>query len=483
MKIAMFASECEPFIKTGGLADVVGALPAVLQQLGHEVIVVLPSYSRNSYVKDKPPQLVKRMGVKMGATEEWCAVNYADNSDGVRHYFIEFDEYFHRDGIYNDASMKEYPDNAERFSFFTKAALQLLMDMDFAPDVVHFHDWQTALASGYIKEMIKNGDTYFENTKTVLTIHNVGYQGVFPATVYSYIGLPWSVFTSKILEDHGKINFLKGGIYFADVVTTVSPSYATQISHDSSLSFGMDYFLRAKGENFVGILNGVDYTLWDPRTDRTIPAHYGKGKWKGKAVCKTELQKQFGLLEDETIPIIGIVSRFAEQKGLDVLSSTIEAVLNTMHIQFVILGSGDTHLEEYYGTLPQKFQGKFGSFIGYNDNLAHLVEAGSDFFLMPSRYEPCGLNQLFSLRYGTLPIVRATGGLDDTVEQYDEKTGRGTGFKFHDLTPNALYDTIGWAVSTWYDRKKHITQMRNRAVGRDYSWESSAREYEELYKG
>ncbi|MCK5807936.1 glycogen synthase GlgA [bacterium] len=478
----MLASECTPFIKTGGLADVVGALPAVLQRLGHDVVVILPAYSLNTYPDGKLTPFFSKMGVKMGGKEEWCSVHYADNAEGVRHYFIEFNQYFQREGIYNNSSMKEFDDNAERFSFFTKAALQLLKDMKFSPDVVHAHDWQTALAPAYVTEMRKADKCCFSNTKTILTIHNVGYQGLFSAQSYSYIGLPWSAFTSDILEDYGKINFLKGGIYFADKVTTVSPTYAAQIRHDSHLSFGMDSFLRAKKDNFVGILNGVDYTLWDPRTDKKIPAHYWKGKWKGKAVCKKELQRRFRLSDDAAVPIVGIVSRFAEQKGLDILASTIEAVLNTMHIQIAILGSGDSRLEHYYGTLPQKFHGRFGSFIGYDDDLAHLVEAGSDFFLMPSRYEPCGLNQLYSLRYGTLPIVRATGGLDDTIEQYTEKNGKGTGFKFDDLTPNALYDTIGWAVSTWYDRKKHITSMKNRAIGQDFSWEASAREYEELYR-
>ncbi len=479
MKIAMLASECTPFAKTGGLADVVGALSVVLQRMGHEVVVILPSYSTLSHPFDPPKRFFDKMGVKMGDTELWCAVNHVEDPSGVQYYFIEYNSYFHREGLYNTPSMKEYGDNAERFSFFTKAALQLLKDMDFSPDVVHAHDWQTALAPAYMKN---REDDYFATSLSVLTIHNVGYQGLFPASFYNFIGLPWKDFTADIFEDYGRINFLKGGIHYADFVTTVSPTYAKEISHDHTLSFGMAPFLRKKQHRFVGILNGVNYEEWDPRTDPSIPAHYWKGKWQGKAVCKEETQRHFQLTVDSTIPLIGIVSRFAEQKGLDVFASTIESIVTTMNVQVVILGSGDTHLEHYYGSLPRDYSGKIGSFIGYNNDFAHLIEAGSDFFLMPSRYEPCGLNQLYSLRYGTLPIVRATGGLEDTVEQYEEATGKGTGFKFYDLTPNALYDTVGWAVSTWYDRKRHISRMRTRAIGKDFSWEASARQYLALYE-
>lgn len=478
MRIAMIASEAVPYVKTGGLADVVGSLPDALKELGHEVVVIIPYYSCLKGCKVKP--FYESMGVWMGGgNEEWCAVRKT-SANGIDHYFIEFDKYFDREGIYNATDNSDYQDNALRFCFFSRAALQLLRDMDFKPDVVHAHDWQTASVAAYMKTW-DWGDSGIAEAKSVLTIHNIGYQGVYSASDYNYMGFGWENFTSGIFEDHSKVNLLKGGIHFADFITTVSPSYADEVSSGKQ-AYGMAPYLKNRGDHFVGVLNGVDYNEWDPENDKKIPAKYSQNDVRGKQKSKKALKEKMGLDMKEKFPIVGVVSRFADQKGLDVLACSIESIIKTMSVHFVILGSGDPELERYFGELPAKFPGKVGSYIGYSDDLALLIEAGSDFFIMPSRYEPCGLNQIYSLKYGTIPIVRDTGGLSDTIEQYDEKTGKGTGFKFNDLTPNAIYDTVGWAVSTYFDRKPHILKMKKTGMKKDFSWKHSAKEYEKIYK-
>jgi starch synthase len=479
MQVAFVASECDPFVKTGGLADVVGSLPLELAESGNRVCVILPYYRSIKQCGFEMEVFFKSMGVWMGTKEEWCAVKKLKNSGSVEFYFIEFDEYFDREGIYCDSENNDYKDNSKRFAFFSRAALQFLKDVSFDPDVVHVHDWQTAPVCAYLK-IWDWGNSNLKNAKSVLTIHNIGYQGVYPADTYNYSGLGWENFVPSIFEAHGAINFLKGGIHFADVVTTVSPTYAKETLYGKE-SCGMGPYLNGKGANYIGILNGVDYGRWDPSVDKLIPFNYDHKDLKGKKKCKKVLQEKFGLNIKGNIPIIGVVSRFATQKGLDVLAQTIEAVLNSMVVQIVVLGSGDRDLEEYYSGLAQRMEGKAGCYIGYSNELAHLIEAGSDFFIMPSRYEPCGLNQIYSLRYGTLPIVRNTGGLADTVEQYNEQTGEGTGFKFDYLTPNSVYDTIGWAVSTYFDRPAHFKAMVKRAMKKDFSWKNSSKEYEKIY--
>ncbi len=478
MKIVFLASECVPYAKTGGLADVVGALPQALQRLGHEVIVVMPRYADINTARYPLRPFLAPIGVWMGNTEEWCAVQTADN-DGVPVYLIEFDKYFGRPGLYHDADFNDYFDNPRRFGFLTRAGLQLCKDIGFKPDIVHAHDWHTALAAAYLKIWHWN-DPLLGRAASVLTIHNIAYQGVYSAEHYDYLGLQWPNFTPDKFEDHGRINFLKGGIVYADVVNTVSPTYANETRTPAG-GYGLAPYLNNKGDRYTGILNGVDYTRWDPATDPLIPARYSPADLSGKTICKRELQRRFLLDVNPDVPVIGVVSRLVSQKGLDLLAQTIERIVDTMLVQFVILGSGDKTLEAFYGNLPARYPGRIGSYIGYNDELAHWIEAGSDFFIMPSIYEPCGLNQMYSLKYGTLPIVRATGGLDDSVQQYDEATGAGTGFKFHEPSAHAIYYTVGWAVSTYYDRKPHLRQMIQTAMAQDFSWERSARAYERLY--
>jgi starch synthase len=478
MKIVLVASESVPFAKTGGLGDAVGGLAKALCARGHEAIVVLPGYSAIDGARFGLRPFLAPLGVWMGDAEEWCGVRSA-TWEGVPAYFVDSDKYFARAGLYHDGDFRDYADNARRFGFLSRAALQLCRDMGFAPDVVHAHDWQTALACAYLK-LWHWDDPVLGRAASVLTIHNVAHQGVYPADAYGYLGLqPWN-FTGTRFEDHGRINMLKGGIVYADMANTVSPSYAAETRTPGG-GHGLAPYLSDRGERYVGILNGVDYGEWDPAGDAKIPARYGRDDLAGKAACKRELQRRLGLDVDETVPLVGSVGRFVEQKGLDVVAAAIDGILGEMRVQLVVLGAGEKGVEGFFGTLPGRWPGRAASWIGYSDELAHWVEAGSDFFLMPSRFEPCGLNQIYSLRYGTLPIVRATGGLNDTVEQYDERTGAGTGFKFDLLTPRTIHDTVGWAVSTFYDRRAHVERMMREAMSRDFSWEKSAAEYERLY--
>ena len=479
MKIAMIASECVPYVKTGGLADVVGALPGVLRKLGHEVIVVLPLYSMIDYKLHRLKPSITSLGVWMGKTQEWCSVHQA-NMQGTPVYFIESNKYFSRYGLYHDASFNDYLDNPRRFGLLTRGGLQLCKDIGFKPDIVHAHDWHTALAPAFLKIWHWN-DPILGNAASVLTIHNIAYQGVYDRVVYDYLGLRWENFTSLKFEDHGKINFLKGGIVYADMVNTVSPTYARE-SRSPAGGYGLAPFLNDKGDNYWGILNGCDYDEWNPTTDTFLPARYSLDDFSGKAICKRALQERLGLEINPSIPVIGVVSRLVGQKGLDLLAQAMDRIVSQMQVQFAVLGSGEKDLEAFFGQIPTRYPGRVGSFIGYSDELAHWIEAGADFFIMPSIYEPCGLNQMYSLKYGTLPIVRATGGLDDTVQQYNEATGAGTGFKFWEISSNAIYFTVGWAVSTYYDRPQHMQLMIRQAMQQDYSWEKSAEAYLALYK-
>jgi starch synthase len=477
--ILFVTSESVPYAKTGGLADVAGALSKTLAAKGHKVIVVMPYYAGipADLVRSAEPPF--SMNLWMGNTEEWCLVHPKTINENLAYYFIDYQQYYFREGLYHNLAMQDYPDNPKRFAFLSQAALYLCKTLQMKIDIVHVHDWQTSPALAYLKTHHWN-DAMLGGAAGVLTIHNIGYQGKYPRDNYAYLGFREEDFNQYVFEDYGGINLLKGGIHFADLVNTVSPTYANE-TMTSEHSHGMEFALRAKGENYIGILNGVDYTEWDPEHDGLIPAQYGIKDMQGKAECKKALRDVFGL-EHDNAPIIGIVSRMAEQKGLHLLANCIEAIVKNMAVQFAILGSGDKNLEGYFASLPGKYPGKIGVQIGYDNRLAHGIEAGSDFFIMPSLYEPCGLNQIYSLRYGTLPIVRATGGLEDTVEQYEESSGNGTGFKFNDPTERAIYNTVGWAVSTYYDRPGHYKAMQKRAMKKSFSWKESAERYETAYE-
>ena len=331
----------------------------------------------------------------------------------------------------------------------------------------------------YLKRLYNN-DPLFSSAASVLTIHNLAYQGRYDRGFFYYSGLPEEDFIPHGFECYGAVNFLKGGIVYADMVNTVSRGYADETRTPGG-GFGLDHFLREKGDSYLGIINGVDYSVWDPAVDTLIPANYSINDPGGKAFCKRVLLDQSGLIGGDSVPLIGVVSRLVTQKGFHVVAECIEDIISDMDVRFVILGSGDKYLETFYSGLKERYPGKVSTTIGYNNELAHLIEAGSDFFLMPSLYEPCGLSQIYSLKYGTLPIVRATGGLNDTIVNYDQTTGEGTGFRFHDPDGAAIYNTVMWAVDTYLNRKEHFTRLIHNAMSQRFSWEDSAAQYADMY--
>jgi starch synthase len=478
LKILFCATEAEPFAKTGGLGDVVGALPPELKALGHDVRVVIPfhgSIDRNKYATKV---VVEQLGIPLGFGEEWCAV-HATTFPGtdVPVYLIEHEKFFARQSLYQYDG-RDYDDNAARFAFFSRACCQLCKALQFAPDVMHCHDWQTGLVPVYLRTREADHPLLW-STATVLTIHNVGYQGVFFKDEIVHSQLGWQLFTADGLEFHDRLNYLKGGILYSDKISTVSPNHAREIQTPAD-GWGLDGVLRARAADLVGILNGCDYRHWDPGTDKLLPRNFDSQHLAGKTHCREELQKVFDLDLNPKVPIVALVTRMAYQKGVDVLAAALPAILD-LDLQFVVLGEGEIWAHFHYGELPARYPGKAGVYIGYDNRRAHLAYAGADFFLMPSRYEPCGISQLISKRYGTLPIVRSTGGLDDTVANYDETTGEGDGFKFFDLTPEAIANTVGWAVSTYYDRPQHMKLMIERAMRQRFLWSEAAVKYEQLY--
>jgi starch synthase len=406
-------------------------------------------------------------------------VQEAASPSGVPVYFIEHKLFFDRPGLYHDEAMNDFADNPRRFAFLCRAALQFCKDAQFRPDIVHVNDWQTSLAPAYLKVWHWN-DTLLGHAASLLTIHNIAYQGIYPKSNYEYIGLGWSNFTEDKLETHDQINILKGGIHYADEIVAVSPNFAREIRQPGG-GFGLAPYLERRAGDLTGILNGIDYAVWNPATDQKISDQFSGGDLRGKKLCKRALQEKLGLVVDDKVAVLGTIGRLVEQKGFGLITGIIERVLDTLDVQFVILGQGDRSLEAFFAALPERFRGRVGAHIGFDDTLAHQINAGIDFFLMPSQWEPCGLNQMYAQRYGTLPIVRAVGGLDDTVKNYDETTGSGTGFKFNDYTPDALYGTIRWAVRTWYQRPAHIKKLIAAAMRQDFSWETSAARYEEAY--
>lgn len=480
MKILMISSEAVPFAKSGGLGDAVSALAIALSRLGHDVRLLMPRYY--SIPREKLSILDDPMGVPVDNKELWTEV-YASTLplSSVTVYFLDYEAFYGRSGVYGQSSQSEYPDNPERFALLSRAAFQLCRKLKWAPDIMHAHDWPTSLVPAFLSTIER--DKGFEKTASVLTIHNLGYQGVYSKEHFPFFGLDWTFFHSIGFEFHDTLNLLKAGITTADSLSTVSPTYAREIQ-TSPYGFGLDGLLRHRSRDLVGILNGVDKEVWNPEVDEYIPAKFSVADLSGKAVCKRALQEKFGLPVDDKVPLIGMVARLTEQKGIGEMFGksygAIPNVCSTMHAQFAVVGSGDAWCEEELRSLSSRFP-NFKAKIGYDEGLAHLVEAGSDFFLMPSKYEPCGLNQMYSLRYGTLPIVHRTGGLADTVENYVQETGDGTGFMFDDLTPRSLFNTIGWAVWAWYNRSDHIAMMRMKAMTREFSWEKSASEYTALY--
>lgn len=478
MKILMVAAEAVPFAKTGGLADVAGVLPKFLAQRGHDVRVVMPRYWQ--VPTDKLTHVAGGLGVPMGIIGELWAGVYEGRLPGsdVPIYFLDFEQYFGRAGLYNDERGQGFLDNDNRFVFLARGALQLAKKLHFAPDIVHCNDWHTAAAPIFINTHYK-WDPVIGPAASILTIHNMQYQGRFYSGLMKVLGLGWEHFTHLELEFEDEVNLLKGGMYHATLLNAVSPGYAREIQ-TPAFGHGLEGVAVDRSADLYGILNGCDYGEWNPEVDPLIPATYSDKDLSGKAICKAELQKRLGLPVRPDVPVFGWVSRLVHQKGPDILAAALDAILD-LDVQIALLGSGEAWAHAHFPSVAAR-RPNFGCHIGYSNELAHLIEAGSDFFLMPSRFEPCGLNQLYSLRYGTLPIVHAVGGLDDTVDNFDEDTLEGTGFKFWDLTPAALYNTIGWATHTYYNRPEAMKALIQRAMSQRFSWEDSAAEYEDLYR-
>ncbi len=473
MQIAFAASECVPFSKTGGLADVVGALPRALAALGHKISVYTPLYRTTKL--ENPQIAVRSITVPFDDQYRFCSIVDGGVHAGVQHYFIDYPAYFDRDALYG-TPIGDYHDNAERFALFCRAVLEGSKILG-VPDLFHCHDWQAALIPVLLRTLYAE-DPAFDHVNSVFTIHNMGYQGLFPPEILPLLMLPWDLFTLTKMEFYGKVNFLKGAIVYADFVTTVSRRYSLEIQ-TSEYGFGLEGVLRSRSGTVAGILNGVDYTEWSPEVDRFIAAQYTAKDFANKAKDKSDLLREFGLA-DSALPVIGIVSRFASQKGFDLIQQVADRLAREEAI-FVVLGSGDKAYEDLLRRLSRQYPSRFAVRVAYDNALAHKIEAGSDMFLMPSRYEPCGLNQIFSLRYGTVPIVRATGGLDDTIENWDPLSRKGTGFKFSEYSGEAMLATIRQALQAFKDQAAWQHLMRN-GMSRDFSWNTSAKEYVRVYE-
>jgi starch synthase len=477
LRILFVSPEVEPFVKVGGLADMVGALPKELAKLGHDVRVVCPAYGSIKGLaewtaRDEP------LGVDVGSTTRWARTWTTTLPDTtVPAYFLENNDFFSRPEVYT-SPWGACEDNDLRFAFFSRGALTLCQQLGWFPDVVHCHDWTTGLVPMMLNSTLH--DTPLGRAASVFTIHNLEHQGYSPSRVINYARLPWVDFQRDGLLAGEMVNLMKAGLYHSTKLTTVSPTYAKEIQ-TSNGGFGLDAVLRFRSGDLVGIVNGIDHESWDPARDRALPANYSALDLAGKAVCKAKLQQHFGLEVNPSIPLFGVVSRLAEQKGLDLLAEALAGILERMKVQIVLLGNGDSRMENTFNWAAQAYHGSFGAHIGFDGKLARLIQGGSDFFVMPSRTEPCGLTQLYAMRYGTLPVVRATGGLLDTVQIYEEGKDRGTGFVFNDATVSALTNSIGWACATYYDRPQELAALQQRAMAMDLSWRESAKKYAELY--
>jgi starch synthase len=477
MHIVFAASECVPFAKTGGLADVVGALPRELVKLGHDVTVYLPLYARTRpLIEDVRRDAVRSITIPFQHYNRFAGIVDGGTREGVQFYFVDCPELFDRAELYGTAG-GDYADNAERFGLFCRAVLEAAKVLG-VPEIFHVHDWQAALIPVYLRTLYV-ADPALRGTATVLTIHNAAYQGKFPPVTTEQLLFPWDIFTMDKIEQFDRFNFLKGGIVYSDLLTTVSKKYAQEIQ---TPEFGeqLEGVLRNRAADLYGILNGVDYTQWDPAVDGNLAAHYTPEDLAGKKACRADLLHAFGLqaIEDST-PVIGIVSRFATQKGFDLVSRIAEELV-VRDVALAALGSGEPIYENFFRDWAFRHPASVAVRVGYDDALSHKIEAGADMFLMPSRYEPCGLNQIYSLKYGTVPVVRATGGLDDTIEAWDAATGTGTGFKFAGFDPRDLLAEIDRAIETFKDKEGWTRLMRN-GMARNYSWEGPAREYAQVY--
>jgi starch synthase len=478
LKILFATPEAVPFAKTGGLADVAGALPKSLQALGCEIKLVMPYYRM---VKESglPLQYMgKEIEIPIGDEKLKADIYLGHLNQDIPVYFVGREEFFDREFLYGTPK-GDYFDNAERFIFFSKAALIFCQSMGFSPDIIHHHEWQTGLIPAYLKSIYQN-NPLFSHTAVVFTIHNIAYQGMFKKEKFWLTGLPAEMYNPEGIEFWERINLMKAGIVYADVINTVSQKYSEEIQ-TPEYGYRLEGILRKRREDLYGILNGVDYQDWDPSHDSHLVARYDWKDISGKKECKRDLLKEFHLPASlENVPLLGMISRLADQKGFDLLMEILEELF-ALDIGFVLLGTGEQKYHDLFTQVAQKYPQKAGIRIAYDDRLAHKIEAGADLFLMPSKYEPCGLNQIYSLKYGTIPVVRATGGLDDTITHYDPATKKGNGFKFTRYDAKEFLTTIKMGIG-FYFQSEHWRQLLRNAMAADFSWERSAEAYLKLYR-
>lgn len=456
MKIVICSSEAVPFAKTGGLADVTGALPLALEKEKQEVIIILPRYK----VVDNAKFKLERLNAD---------ISYCGIGKNIKVYFIENEKYFNRDGLYGDKN-GDHKDNLDRFAYYCRRSLSLLKEINFKPDIIHCHDWQSSLIPVYLKTIYAN-DQFYKKTRTILTIHNIGYQGIFPKDEFSKLGLDWNLFNVETLEFYGQVNILKGGMVFADIINTVSPTYAKEIE-TKEFGFGLEGVLNQRRSSVFGILNGLDYDIWNPQTDKFIAKNFSTLDSDGKKKNKEDLQAICKLPKAKALPLFGIVSRLAEQKGFDILVEGIDEICK-LGIQIVILGTGEIKYHQILENVVKKYPKVISLNLKFDDPLAHKIYAGSDIFLMPSKYEPCGLGQLIAFRYGTIPLVFKTGGLADTVNSSN-------GFVFNSYNKAGLIKAIKKASVAFADNKKWDVLI-SQAMNCNFSWAASAKKYLELY--
>ena len=472
-KIILTASEMSPYAKTGGLADVAGSLPKALSGLGNvDVRTFIPRYKIIDDDKYGLTEVPGAIQVSMGGRTHEIKVKCVELTERWKAYFIDSEEYFGRDHLYG------YEDDAQRFAFFARAVLEASKALNFKPDVIHCNDWHTGLLPVYLKTLYSS-DPFFKDTATVFTVHNLGYQGIFPKEILPTLDLGWEEFKPEKLEFWDKVNFIKGGLMYSDVINTVSRQYSKEIQ-TPWYGESLDGVLSYRRDVVYGILNGLDYDVWNPATDQAIAQNYDASSIENKVKNKLALQNENNMTEDPEVPLIGVVSRLTYQKGLDIVADAIHDMLH-LGAQIVLLGTGDEHYQERFRRIAYDFPSSVGINLTFSDPMARRIYAGSDMFLMPSRYEPCGLGQLISMRYGTIPIVRKTGGLADTVQEYDPDTGDGTGFCFHDEWPSALMSAVRKALET-YSNKNNWGKLILNAMKADFSWANSAREYVDLYR-
>jgi starch synthase len=471
VKILFVASEAAPFVKTGGLGDVIGALPPALAKRGHELMVVLPKYSAidSSAFRDTG----RRVEVALPGLNASAQVYVHVPAERLRYVFLA-NPYFDRKELYGEGS--DYRDNHKRFAILCVGALEAARQQGFEPDAIHAHDWQAALVPLIVKRGW-NGRPSPVRARCVFTIHNLAYQGVFPREAMGELGLPADLFHPDALEFYGQLSLIKAGLVFADKLTTVSPTYAKEIVSSSQTGAGLEGLLRHRASDLTGIMNGVDYDRWSPATDPLIEQRYSPQDLSGKAICKAAVQRDLGLAVDPEAMLCGAIGRLAHQKGYDILAQAVPEMMKRK-VQLALLGTGDPALEEEFTLLADKYPGRVSVQLRFDDRLAHRMEAGSDVFLMPSRFEPCGLNQLYSLRYGTLPLVHAVGGLADSISEGPQ----GWGFRFDEESPAALVQALDRSLALFKDQGAWTATMQ-RAMARDHSWDRAAGEYETLYKG